>query len=424
MEKKMQRCPDGHVFDSAAHQTCPQCGQGAVASAGTGPGAQGRIVGKSDLLPSLDATITIPFSWLIRGGAGFAAAAIGFIIWSILPERSAQPPIASEQPGAGSPTARQTAPASRATTSPAQLNQQEVSSAHSAKEKPSRSDDTRVISRPDSLPSQTDRPQPQPEPPPQRSDASSAKLAAAPEDRTAYRAPTDRDILPTTGINPGSVPAPAAQPATPSAGPQQHSSLPQPVPQQSAWPQQDARIAPSPGPQTGLPTPPGLVPAPQQVPGNLADELTDWGIPAQADIQSNIGSRTPVELPGGKRISTQELLQIGRQSRLVDVLDERRRHVTIPGAIHVPGGGNFGEGRFDDNLQSQLTKVLATLTDGNLDAPLVFFCQGAQCWESYNAALRALKIGHRHVIWYRGGLASWKAANLPLRRPAAVYRIR
>jgi hypothetical protein len=33
--------------------------------------------------------------------------------------------------------------------------------------------------------------------------------------------------------------------------------------------------------------------------------------------------------------------------------------------------------------------VLAKLTSRNANQPLVFLCEGAKCWESYNAALRA-----------------------------------
>ncbi len=177
---------------------------------------------------------------------------------------------------------------------------------------------------------------------------------------------------------------------------------------------------------TASPTPQAGSPAPVQAPasGNLADELTDWNISAQAQMQSNVGSRMPLELPGAKRITTQELLQIGSKSLLIDVLNDSDNHVTIPGAVHVPGGGNYGSGRFDDRLQRNLSNVLATLTRRNNEHPIVFFCVGAQCWESYNAALRAMQMGYRNVIWYRGGVASWKAANLPLERPAAVYRVR
>ena len=40
--------------------------------------------------------------------------------------------------------------------------------------------------------------------------------------------------------------------------------------------------------------------------------------------------------------------------------------------------------------------------------------------ESYNAALRAMQLGYRNVLWYRGGLSSWIAAKQQLQSPAAV----
>ena len=49
-----------------------------------------------------------------------------------------------------------------------------------------------------------------------------------------------------------------------------------------------------------------------------------------------------------------------------------------------------------------------------MDAPMVFFCQGAHCWESYNASLRAIDLGYTNVYWYRGGLSSWQEAGLPV----------
>jgi PQQ-dependent catabolism-associated CXXCW motif protein len=46
--------------------------------------------------------------------------------------------------------------------------------------------------------------------------------------------------------------------------------------------------------------------------------------------------------------------------------------------------------------------------------PLVFYCVSRDCWLSANAAMRARKLGYSQVAWYRGGWASWKAANLPM----------
>jgi hypothetical protein len=33
---------------------------------------------------------------------------------------------------------------------------------------------------------------------------------------------------------------------------------------------------------------------------------------------------------------------------------------------------------------------------------------------SYNAALRAINLGYKNVLWYRGGIEAWQRAGLPL----------
>jgi PQQ-dependent catabolism-associated CXXCW motif protein len=161
---------------------------------------------------------------------------------------------------------------------------------------------------------------------------------------------------------------------------------------------------------------PEPAPAPASAPAltNLADELTDWGIPPQDTLQSRIGMRTPTTMPGGAVVTTAEVAQAQRSDApplLVDALGDPHP-ATIPGAVRFPEVGLGGS--FDDDVQSLVAHTLEEWTEGDLDTPLVFFCQGAQCWESYNASLRAIHLGYRNVAWYRGGLAAWAAASLPL----------
>lgn len=172
----------------------------------------------------------------------------------------------------------------------------------------------------------------------------------------------------------------------------------------------------APRPQAAQPNP-----APTLATNNFADELTDWGIPSQANLKSDVGNRTPLDIPGARRITTRELQPMMSQVLLLDVLDNKHS-ATLPDAIYVPGAGNFG--RFDDQLQSRLFRLLSDLTNRDMNRPIVFFCEGPKCWESYNAALRAVNLGFRNVLWYRGGLASWTDANLPLSSVPPARRLR
>jgi PQQ-dependent catabolism-associated CXXCW motif protein len=46
----------------------------------------------------------------------------------------------------------------------------------------------------------------------------------------------------------------------------------------------------------------------------------------------------------------------------------------------------------------------------------------ADCWMSWNAAKRALELGHKAVVWYPEGTDGWSEAGLPLAPATAVPR--
>ena len=147
------------------------------------------------------------------------------------------------------------------------------------------------------------------------------------------------------------------------------------------------------------------------------DEARDFGVAPSSELRlEDHASPTPLEIPGARIIATAELrarLEAPLESRplLFDVLGEDA-HLSIPGAIWLPGAGRGAS--FDDELQARLAKLLDFATRGERSRQLVFFCSGPACWLSYNAALRAVRLGYREVRWYRGGLEAWRAANAPV----------
>jgi PQQ-dependent catabolism-associated CXXCW motif protein len=134
----------------------------------------------------------------------------------------------------------------------------------------------------------------------------------------------------------------------------------------------------------------------------------DFGVPPRNTIQEgDVGTLTPLTIPGARTISTGELvnaLQSNRRFLLVDVLESP--HPGLPGARRYPGVGLPAP-------STDLVQLLDKDTGGDKAYPVVFYCQGPQCWESYNAALRARDGGYTNVYWYRGGLEAWSTANLP-----------
>jgi rhodanese-related sulfurtransferase len=51
---------------------------------------------------------------------------------------------------------------------------------------------------------------------------------------------------------------------------------------------------------------------------------------------------------------------------------------------------------------------------GDKDTPIIFGCNGPECWKSYKATCAAIKAGYKNVYWLRGGLPEWEAKGYPL----------
>jgi PQQ-dependent catabolism-associated CXXCW motif protein len=112
-----------------------------------------------------------------------------------------------------------------------------------------------------------------------------------------------------------------------------------------------------------------------------------------------------------KTPALKQMLEGGPLPLLIDVASGEG-HDSIQGATWLPGAGRGAN--FVDALQGQLADRLERITGGDKARSLVFFCVNAQCWLSYNAALRAAALGYANVYWYRGGIEAWRLAGLPL----------
>ena len=146
-------------------------------------------------------------------------------------------------------------------------------------------------------------------------------------------------------------------------------------------------------------------------------EDKDWGIPPQDVIRKgSYHGPTPVTLPGATVVATHALaqsLQGNSKPVLINVLTGSWVNA-LPSSVWLSGAGQ-GTG-FDDPTQTRMAKRLDELTGGDKTKPVVFYCLSSECWLSYNAALRAQRLGYTNVGWYRGGVDSWKAAGLPMER--------
>ncbi len=141
----------------------------------------------------------------------------------------------------------------------------------------------------------------------------------------------------------------------------------------------------------------------------FADEHADDHInpPAAPHIGGDFDP-TPLTMPGAVTIDTAQLTALLAKSGPLTV-DLGRGAAVIEGAVWSdPGAPDY-----DDN--SFLDHALANRVKGDRDAPIVIMATGTAGYDSYNAALHAVSLGYRRVLWYRGGEEAWAAAGLPSR---------
>jgi PQQ-dependent catabolism-associated CXXCW motif protein len=148
--------------------------------------------------------------------------------------------------------------------------------------------------------------------------------------------------------------------------------------------------------------------------GVYAGEDKDWGVPPTKQLRTaGYHSPTPMHIPGGRVVTTGELRGLVEQEPrpyLIDVLGGGV-HTTIAGAFWMLGAG---AGDMSNDEEARFAKAIAAFAGGDRNRPMVFFCVDSECWLSYNAALRAIQLGYTNVMWYRGGIASWRIGQNPM----------
>lgn len=153
---------------------------------------------------------------------------------------------------------------------------------------------------------------------------------------------------------------------------------------------------------------------------SFAGEDTDMGVAVSSTLRDNragLSGATPIAPPAGsKLISTPELVRLYKMEPtlvVVDVLHEDQpKKLTLPKALWLEGAG-WSEGGKDVLIYSNLSTVMRAIVP-NENTPIATYCSGWECWLSRNTAARLVAMGYKQVYWYRGGLASWKEAKLPL----------
>ena len=146
---------------------------------------------------------------------------------------------------------------------------------------------------------------------------------------------------------------------------------------------------------------------------SYADEDHNWGVAPTTRMRTeNLRAPTPSQIQGGKVVRTvelQKMLTAKERPYLIDVASGGHR--TLAGAFWLDGAG---AGNLSPEQHKRFLKAVASFAGGRKSRALVFLCEDAQCWLAHNAARRAITAGYTNVMWYRGGVAAWRAAGQKL----------
>jgi len=83
----------------------------------------------------------------------------------------------------------------------------------------------------------------------------------------------------------------------------------------------------------------------------------------------------------------------------------------IKGAKSIPYKEKSAKTReFDSALDNfDLTRLPADKV-----APVIFYCNGTECWKSYKASVVSVRAGYKKVYWLRTGIPDWKSKGFPV----------
>ena len=128
---------------------------------------------------------------------------------------------------------------------------------------------------------------------------------------------------------------------------------------------------------------------------------------------AELGLLSPTSLPGVNRITAREAQTLLAQgATLVDTRTEKEfKTKRIRGAVSA----TYVERSLKDVAFNAAQDDFQALDKLSLDKtkPVIFACNGVECWLSYKAAKVATTKGFKSVYWLRGGLPEWEAAGLP-----------
>ncbi|MCW5635689.1 MAG: PhnD/SsuA/transferrin family substrate-binding protein [Rubrivivax sp.] len=124
---------------------------------------------------------------------------------------------------------------------------------------------------------------------------------------------------------------------------------------------------------------------------------------------STLGYFTPRHLPGAKVVDAAAVAELMRAGAVyVDTRTEAEfKAGHVPQARLVPYVEKSAK---DTDYDARLDTFDLGKLPPDKAAPIIFACNGPECWKSYKASHAAVKAGYQQVHWFRGGFPEWRSA--------------
>jgi ABC-type phosphate/phosphonate transport system substrate-binding protein/rhodanese-related sulfurtransferase len=134
---------------------------------------------------------------------------------------------------------------------------------------------------------------------------------------------------------------------------------------------------------------------------------------------STLGYFTPNQLPGAKVVTADEVAELLKTgATLYDT-----RTAEEYGAKHIQSAKLLPyveKSRKEVGFDVKQDKFDLTKAVQEKKAPVIFACNGAECWKSYKASAAAINAGYQQVYWFRGGFPEWSLKGLPVEAAPTV----
>jgi len=148
------------------------------------------------------------------------------------------------------------------------------------------------------------------------------------------------------------------------------------------------------------------------IPGVGRFHLASGDAARQFTYVASLGITTPESINGVTRVAAEQVAELGKQGvTIVDTRSQKEYESEhIRGAVLAPYvEKSLKEVDFDAKKDD-----FSALRNFPKDKPIVFLCNGPECWKSYKASRTALADGYAKIYWFRGGMPEWREKHLPV----------